>query len=98
MFDSKGKELIAWTTQKGYNSVVISCPEIQTGETYTIKTGETSTEITMDGLIYGESGGFGGGRQGFKKGERPEGMPESPNFKREKRPETTPELPDGKGV
>ncbi len=98
LFDSKGKELIAWTTQKGYNSVVISCPEIQTGETYTIKTGETSTEITMDGLIYGESGGFGGGRQGFKKGERPEGMPESPNFKREKRPETTPELPDGKGV
>lgn len=96
LLDSDGKELVAWTMQKSYNSVVISCPEIQIGETYAIITGEISTSVTMDGLIYGESGGFGGGRQGFRKGERPEGMSESPNFKDGERPEGMPEHPEFK--
>ncbi len=80
LLDSEGKELLAWTMQKSYNSVVISTPEIQAGSSYTVKTGDLSTEVTMEGLIYGEGGGFGGGRQGFKKGERPEGKPELSDF------------------
>lgn len=98
LLDSDGKELVAWTMQKSYNSVIISCPEIQIGETYAIITGEISTSVTMDGLIYGESGGFGGGRQGFRKGERPEGMSEHPEFKERERPEGVKEPSDIKGV
>lgn len=98
LLDSDGKELVAWTMQKSYNSVVISCPEIQIGETYAIITGEISTSVTMDGLIYGESDGFGGGRQGFRKGERPEGMSEHPEFKERERPEGVKEPSDIKGV
>ena len=80
LLDSEGKELLARTMQKSYNSVVISTPEIQAGSSYTVKTGDLSTEVTMEGLIYGEGGGFGGGRQGFKTGERPEGKPELSDF------------------
>ena len=80
LLDSEGKELLAWTMQKSYNSVVISTPEIQAGSSYTVKTGDLSTAVTMEGLIYGEGGGFGGGRQGFKTGERPERKPELSDF------------------
>ena len=60
LFDSDGNTLVAWTMEKSYNSVVISCPEIEAGESYTLITGETTTEITMDKLIYGDGFGFGG--------------------------------------
>lgn len=98
LLDSEGKELVAWTMQKSYNSVVISAPEIKAGSSYTVKTGDISTAVTMEGLIYGEGGGFGGGqgfrkgeRPGFQKGERPEGMPEHPEGER---PEGMPEPPE----
>lgn len=61
LLDSDGRELAAWNMKKNYNSVVISCPEIEDGGSYTVKTGETTTEVTMDGLIYGETSAFGGG-------------------------------------
>lgn len=66
LLDSEGNTLVAWTMEKSYNSVVVSCPDITAGKSYTLITGETSTEITMDGLIYGDGfdfdghGGFGG--------------------------------------
>jgi hypothetical protein len=68
LLDSDGNKLIEWTMEKRYNSVVISCPEIVDGGTYTVEMGDTSTEVTMDGLIYGDGfgmgGGFGGGHGG----------------------------------
>jgi hypothetical protein len=73
--DSEGNKLIEWTMEKSYNSVVISCPEIVDGATYTVTMGDNSTEVTMDGLIYGEGGfgmggGFGGGRgDGGRQGD-----------------------------
>jgi hypothetical protein len=51
--DSNGNKLIEWTMEKRYNSVVISCPDIVDGGTYTVQMGDNSTEVTMDGLIYG---------------------------------------------
>lgn len=60
LLDSEGNTLVAWTMEKSYNSVVVSCPEIVTGESYTLITGEITTEITMDGLIYGDGFSFGG--------------------------------------
>jgi hypothetical protein len=75
--DSAGNNLIEWTMEKRYNSVVISCPEIVDGGTYTVSTGNNTTEVTMDGLIYGSGfdmgyGGFGGGGFGGKRGNREE--------------------------
>lgn len=73
--DSSGKELLSWTADKAFDCVVISCPEIKQGETYTVTAGSSSQEVTMDSLIYG-SGGMGGGsgNQGGRpsdKGDRP---------------------------
>jgi hypothetical protein len=72
--DSEENKLIEWTMEKSYNSVVISCPEIVDGATYTVTMGDNSTEVTMDGLIYGEGGfgmggGFGGGDKGGGRGD-----------------------------
>jgi hypothetical protein len=63
--------------EKRYNSVVISCPEIVDGGTYTVEMGDNSTEVTMDGLIYGSGFemGHGGGDFGGKRGKN-EAMPE----------------------
>lgn len=91
LLDSDGRELVAWTVKKGYNSVVISCPEIVSGSTYTVKTGEQSTEIVMDGVIYGDSFGFGGGRGDFQNGGRPGGKQQ---FENGEKPNGTPEPPD----
>jgi hypothetical protein len=60
--DSDGNKIIEWTMEKQYNSVVISCPEIVDGGTYTVEMGDSSTEVTMDGLIYGD--GFSGSMRG----------------------------------
>lgn len=89
LLDTEGEELIVWTMEKACNSVVISCPEIRSGGSYIVKIGGTSTEITMDGLVYGEGFSFGAGRGG-----RPEGMPEPPDFEGGKHPEGMPEPPD----
>lgn len=72
LLDSDGNELLTHTIEKGYNSVVVSCPEIVDGKTYTLKMGTEEVQITMEGLIYGEGrgmGGHGGGRG--HKGEAP---------------------------
>jgi hypothetical protein len=72
--DSSGNKLVEWTMEKRYNSVVISCPDIVDGGTYTVEMGDNSTEVTMDGLIYGDGfgmgGSFGDGRGGaLEKGD-----------------------------
>lgn len=97
LLDGDGNELLAWTMDKDYNSVVISCPEIVEGGIYTLKMGTEETQITMDGLIYGEGkGSFGGGSGGMKgghggkpKGEMPDG--EMPNGERPPKGEMPPE-------
>lgn len=94
LLDSEGRELVAWTMEKAYNSVVISCPEIESGSSYTVKTGDVETKVTMDSLVYGDGFGFGGGRHDFQGGERPEGMPEPPEFENGERPEGMPEPPE----
>lgn len=58
--DSSGNELVSWTPEKEYTSVIISCPEITTGQEYTLTTGSDTTQITMDSIIYGSGSGMGG--------------------------------------
>ena len=58
--DSSGNELVSWTPEKEYTSVIISCPEITTGQEYTLTTGSDTTQITMDCIVYGSGSGMGG--------------------------------------
>ena len=62
--DANGAQLVSCQSKKAFSSVLISCPDLAQGESYTLTSGESSTQITLDSLIYGESGGFGGGRGG----------------------------------
>lgn len=66
--DAQGNELVSYTAESSFNSVVVSCPELVQGGTYTLKAGSYETEITLDSLIYGNGmSGFGGpgGRGGW---------------------------------
>ncbi len=59
LLDDAGEELVSFTVAKAFDSVVVSCPQLAEGGTYTLITGSLETEITMDSLIY-SSGGTGG--------------------------------------
>lgn len=63
--DSSGKELGTFTPSHNYQSVVISTKELKQGETYTIKAGTQTVEVTLDGIVTSNGGtgmgGFGGG-------------------------------------
>lgn len=100
--DSSGAELASWQPEKDFNSVIISCPEITEGSTYTLTVNGTSTEITMDSLVYGSVGGMGGlgggkggsmGGPGGTPGEAPNGSWESGDGT--ETPGEPPEKPEG---
>ena len=69
LYDENGESLISFTPQKSYDNIIISCPEILEGGVYTLVTGETETEITMDTLVYGQSSGSMPGRGGMEPGQ-----------------------------
>ena len=58
--DSAGKELLSYTAEKSFSSVVVSCPELVQGGTYTISVGGREQTVTLDSLIYGNGSGMGG--------------------------------------
>lgn len=86
---AEGKELVNFQTKCSYNCVIVSCPELVQGSTYTLTVGEESQEIEMTSLIYGGNGGgmngmpgggrggmggFGGGKGGMRgDGQMPDG-------------------------
>ena len=63
--DSSGTILVSYAPSKSYNCVVISCPSVTQGSTYTVAACGETTSVTMDSLIYGASSGMGkmGNRQ-----------------------------------
>ena len=64
--DANGKVLFTAEMAKSFSSVVISTPDMQVGETYTLTCGETSVEAELTDTITAlGSGGFGGGPGGF---------------------------------
>lgn len=75
--DSAGTELLSWQASKEYSSILVSCPEIEKGGSYTLEAGTAEKSVSMDELVYGESvhmeGGPGGGRM-KPEGMKPEGM------------------------
>lgn len=65
--DQNGAILATWEAPKSFNSVLISCPDLTVGSTYTVTAGTAQTEVTLDSLIYGggsmqpgQMGGMGG--------------------------------------
>ena len=66
--DTSGKELLTWTADKEFSSLAITCPKMQQGESYILYCEDNANEFTLDNLIYGSSGGFGGMGGGFGGG------------------------------
>ncbi len=79
LLDISGTELLTWMAEKEYSSIIVSCPEIEEGETYTVKARTAEQSVTMDNLVYGSNaqGGFGNnsGERGGKKDGGMQGGP-----------------------
>lgn len=60
--DSSGNILLEAEMAKSFSSIVISAPEMQVGQTYTLTCGDTSVEAELTDIItaLGPGGGFGG--------------------------------------
>lgn len=72
--DSSGAKLISWQSDKEYSSVIVSCPGIIKGATYTLTAGSYSTQITMDSIVYNSNSGMSGPMDNAAGGgKRPEG-------------------------
>ena len=67
-----GKTLLTFAAPNSFSAVLVSCPEMQLGSTYTLTLGATSQEITLTQVAdsYGVSGGMGqgGGPGGIDRG------------------------------
>lgn len=72
--DSSGKTILSYTPNKDYQTVVLSSPDIKTGETYTVEAGSQSQTVEMTDTIYGSGGMMGGhggmGQQGGFGGQQ----------------------------
>ena len=67
LVSSDGAVIARYSPEKDFSSIVISVPELETGSSYTLIADGSSTEIAMDGVLYGNRGmdAFGGGPGGF---------------------------------
>lgn len=86
--DESGTVLLRYTPEKDYQSIVVSCPQLQQGGTYTAAVDGAELEtVTLSELVTGSGsmmggfhGGFGGGkpdgdrRGGGPGGEMPDGQ------------------------
>ena len=69
--DGEGKVLLSWEVPCSFSSALISCPEMQVGNSYQVVIGDSSEEITIEEISssYGDAqsgmtgGGMGGGMQ-----------------------------------
>lgn len=82
--DSSSNEIVSFTPAKKYINVVVSAPSVVKGGIYTIASGNLSKSVTLDSLIYGESGGMGAAAPGNgaapgANGEQPSGNKPSDN-------------------
>lgn len=64
--DSSGKILLTYAAPNSFSAVLVSCPEMATGSTYTLTLGDTAQEIplTQVATTYGVSGNMGGNMGG----------------------------------
>ncbi|MGN1345326.1 MAG: carbohydrate-binding domain-containing protein [Eubacteriales bacterium] len=75
--DASGNVLAEYTFAKSFSNVVVTCPGLVDGGTYTLTAGTYSETITMNGLLYSGMGGMGGmfgGRGGMEAGGKDRGQ------------------------
>ncbi len=61
--DASGNILVSYTADQAFSCVIISCPGIVKGGTYTLTVGSSTTSITMGSTVYSSGNSFGGGRR-----------------------------------
>lgn len=80
--DASGNIILSFETDKNFNSVVVSCADMQENGTYTLEAGGETIEFTLDGYTYtaaGQMGAMGGaddmaaGQPGGNMGGQPDG-------------------------
>ncbi|MFV0424635.1 MAG: carbohydrate-binding domain-containing protein [Bacilli bacterium] len=59
---SSDGEIVSYSTDASFNSVIISSASMSSGNTYSVNIGNQTSSITLSGNIYGESRGMGGPR------------------------------------
>lgn len=52
--DEGGNVIASCEARTSYSCVLVSAPGVESGKTYTLSYGDTSSEITLDGLIYSD--------------------------------------------
>jgi hypothetical protein len=63
--DENGKEIVRYTANKQYQSVVISSPELVQGETYTLTCGDLTEQITFTAITFSNGLSNGMGQKGM---------------------------------
>ena len=78
VLDASGNVVLEYTPTKNYAAVMVSSPELQVGETYTIVSGGEQTSVTLESICttsgsmgMGMGGMMGGGMQGGMGGQMP---------------------------
>ena len=97
--DALGAELLSWEVPCSFSSVVISAPDMKTGDVCTIEIGDVQEQVTIDNVSssgFRPAGMFGGGMKGgrgYDPGADGQGDSDSQSFGgRNERPG---EMPDG---
>ena len=84
--DAGGETLLTYTAPNSFSAVLVSCPEMQTGSTYTLNLGTAAQEVTLTQVAatYGVSGSMsqGGGPGGMGGGMNDRGAPGDANATR----------------
>lgn len=100
LLDGSDTELLTWMAEKEYSSIIISCPKMEEGETYTVKAGTAEQSVTMDTLVSGSNAqggpGINGGERGGRKENGMQGGPENgqmPGNKERPQGNTPPDVP-----
>ena len=63
--DESGNVILSYEADSSYQSILVSSPDMTTGNSYTITAGDYSETITLEDNIYGSGSGFGGPGGGF---------------------------------
>ena len=70
--DSNGKEILSITPEKKYNCIIVSSPELQIGQSYTLTAGSNVQELEISQVCYSNIQGMGPGSMGPGGTNRPD--------------------------
>lgn len=77
--DEDGNVLASCEARTSYSCVLVSAPGVESDKTYTLSCGDTSSEITMDGLVYSNVDRAQSGAPGSADQPQGAGQPQQPD-------------------